>query len=250
MAARGTDTDATPHTPAIRWRRLLPLAILVAGLALFFAAGLHRVLTFDALKAHRAELSAWVAEHRLLAAVSFLAAYAVLVAFSLPLASLATLLGGLLFGTVLGTMLAVLGATAGGIAVFLAARSAFGNLLRARADSFLGRLEAGFRRDALSYLLFLRLVPVFPFWLVNIAPAVFKVPLRIYAITTFLGIIPGTAVYCSVGAGLGAVFDRNEAPDLKVVFEPQVLLPLLALAALSLVPMLYGRWKASRGARS
>jgi uncharacterized membrane protein YdjX (TVP38/TMEM64 family) len=153
----------------------------------------------------------------------------------------------MLFGAVLGTSLTVLGATAGAVAVFLAARSAFGDVLRARADSFVGRLEAGFRRDAFSYLLFLRLVPAFPFWLVNIAPAVFKVPLRTFAITTFLGIIPGTAVYCSVGAGLGSVLDRNEAPDLGLVFEPRVLLPLLALAALALVPMLYGRWKARRG---
>lgn len=246
MAARGTDTDALRPAAGSRWRRLMPLAILAAGLALFFIAGGHRVLTFDALRAHRAELAAWVAEHRLLALLAYLVAYAFLVAFSLPLAALATLVGGLLFGAVLGTTLAVLGATAGAIAVFLAARSALGDLLRARADSFLGRLEAGFRRDAFSYLLFLRLVPVFPFWLVNIAPAVFRVPLRVYAITTFLGIIPGTAVYCSVGAGLGAVLDRNEAPRLDVVLEPQVLLPLLALAMLSLVPMLYGRWKRAR----
>ncbi|HEX2892167.1 TVP38/TMEM64 family protein [Vineibacter terrae] len=228
---------------------MTPLALLIVGLALFFATGLHRVLTFDALRAHRVALAAWVADHRLLALLLYLMAYTILVAFSLPLATLATLLGGWLFGTLVGTTLAVLGATIGGIAVFLAARSAFGDLLRARADSFLGRMEAGFRRDAFSYLLFLRLVPIFPFWLVNVAPAVFRVKLRTYAITTFFGIIPGTAVYCSVGAGLGGVLDRNETPDVKLIFEPQVLLPLLALAALSLVPMLYGRWKAARGER-
>jgi len=247
MAAR--DTDDSSHPVPARWRRWLPLGVLVAGLVVFFATGLHRVLTFDALRTHRAALSAWVSDHYLLAALLYVATYAALVAFSLPLASLATLLGGWLFGAVMGTTLTVLGATVGAIAVFLAARSALGDLLRARADSFLGRMEAGFRRNALSYLLFLRLVPVFPFWLVNIAPAVFKVPLRTYALTTFLGIIPGTAVYCSVGAGLGGVLDRNETPDLKLVFEPQILLPLLALAGLSLVPMLYGRWKASRGAQ-
>jgi uncharacterized membrane protein YdjX (TVP38/TMEM64 family) len=249
MAARGSDSGATPRTPAFRWRRLLPLAALLAGLALYFGTGLDKVLTFGALREHRAELAAWVDSHQLLAALVYMFAYAVLVAFSLPLASLATLVGGLLFGTILGAVLTVLGATVGAIAVFLAARSAFGDLLRARADSFLGRMEAGFRRDAFSYLLFLRLVPVFPFWLVNIAPAIFKVPLRTYAITTLLGIIPGTAVYCSVGAGLGGVFERNQAPDAGLIFEPQILLPLLALAILSLVPMLYGRWKASRGER-
>ncbi|HJQ56213.1 MAG TPA: VTT domain-containing protein [Vineibacter sp.] len=248
MAVPEPQSNASPISTAPRWRRLLPLTVLVAGLGLFFATGLHRLLTFEALRAHHAELSAWVAAHRLLAALAYLVAYAVLVAFSLPLAALVTLVGGLLFGAVLGTTLTVIGATTGAVAVFLAARSAFGDVLRSRADSFLGRLEAGFQRDAFSYLLFLRLVPAFPFWLVNIAPAIFKVKLRTFAITTFLGIIPGTAVFCSVGAGLGSVLDRNEAPNLGLVFEPRILLPLLALAALALVPVLYGRWKARRGA--
>ncbi|TWT15696.1 TVP38/TMEM64 family protein [Reyranella sp. CPCC 100927] len=247
MAARDTD-DARQPTVA-RWRRWLPLLVLAAGLVLFFAVGLHKVLTFEALRTHRAALAAWVSEHYVLAALLYVVLYAALVAFSLPLASLATLVGGWLFGAVTGTGLTVLGATSGAIAVFLAARSAAGDLLRARADSFLGRMESGFRRNAASYLVFLRLVPVFPFWLVNIASAIFKVPLRTYALTTFVGIIPGTAVYCSVGAGLGGVLDRNETPDLKLVFEPQILLPLLALACLSLVPMLYDRWKTSREAR-
>lgn len=251
MAAPGPHSDANaPPPPAPRWRRLLPLGVLVAGLGLFFATGLHRILTPEALRAHHTELAAWVTDHRLLAALAYLLAYAVLVAFSLPLASLATLVGGLLFGVLLGTTLTVLGATTGALAVFLAARSAFGVLLRARADSFLGRMEAGFQRDAFSYLLFLRLVPVFPFWLVNIAPAVFKVPLRTFAVTTLLGIIPGTAVYCSVGAGLGSVLERNEPLDLRLAFEPRVLLPILALAVLALVPVLYGRWKARRGERA
>lgn len=247
MTARESRTGAAGQAGTARWRRRLPLAALAAGLVLFFALDIDGLLTFDTLREHRADLAAWVADHRIAAALAYVLAYAVLVAFSLPLATLATLAGGLLFGAVLGTVLTVLGATIGAIAVFLAARSALGDVLRARADSFLGRMEAGFRRNAVSYLLVLRLVPVFPFWLVNIAPAIFKVPLRTYAITTFLGIIPGTAVYCSVGAGLGGVFDRNQAPDLKVIFEPQVLLPILALAALSLVPMLYGQWKARRG---
>jgi uncharacterized membrane protein YdjX (TVP38/TMEM64 family) len=249
MAARGSDVDRGEHVAAFRWRRALPLLVLLAGLGLFFATGLHRLLTFESLRLYRADLSAWVADHRLLAAALYLVAYIILVAFSLPLASLATLVGGLLFGTVLGTLLTVSGATMGAVAVFLAARSALGDVLRARADSFLGRLEAGFRRDAFSYLLVLRLVPVFPFWLVNIAPAIFRVPLRTYAITTFLGIIPGTAVYASVGAGLGAVLDRNEAPDLGMICEPQVLLPLLGLAILSLVPAAWRRWRTGREAR-
>ena len=173
--------------------------------------------------------------------------YAAMVAFSLPGGALATIVGGFLFGVVAATVYAVIGATVGATVLFLAARTALGGALRARAGPALKRMEEGFRKNALNYLLVLRLVPIFPFWLVNIAPAIFKVPLRTYAITTLLGIIPGTAVYCSVGAGLGGVFERNEAPDAGLIFEPQILLPLLALAILSLVPMLYGRWKASRG---
>ncbi|MDB5487419.1 MAG: hypothetical protein JWQ58_1134 [Reyranella sp.] len=227
-------------------RRLLPVAILLAGLAIFLLLGLERYFSYEMLGRHKATLTAWVAAHRLLAAIAFLLAYAVMVAFSLPIAMLATPVGGFLFGTWAGALLSVIGATLGSIAVFLAARYAFRDLFRARAGAKLARFEEGFRHDDFSYLLFLRLVPIFPFWLVNIVPALLGMRLRRYALATMLGIGPAAIVYSSVGAGLGMVLKRGEQPDLGIIFEWRILLPLLGLAALSLLPVLYSRLRRKR----
>ena len=226
--------------------RFLPLAVLAAGLAAFLALGGARWLSFEQLQAHHEAIAGWAEAHRTLAALAYLALYALVVAFSLPGALLMTLLGGFLFGLWLGALLTVLGATAGATAVFLAARTAFGDVLRARAGPALQKMEAGFRENALSYLLVLRLVPLFPFFLVNLAAAFLGVPLAIYVAATFFGIIPGTVVYSSVGAGLGAILERGEKPDLALVTRPEILGPLLGLAALALLPALYKRWKAKR----
>ncbi len=228
-------------------RRLLPVTILLAGLVLFLLLGLERYLSYDMLARHKAVLTAWVAAHTLLAAICFLAAYAVIVAFSLPVAVLITPVGGFLFGVWLGAALSVLGATLGSIAVFLAARTAFYDLFRARAGTSLARLEAGFRRNDFSYLLFLRLVPVFPFWLVNIVPALLGMRLDRYAAATLIGIVPAAVVYSSVGDGLGKVLKRGEHPNLGIIFEGHILLPLLGLAVLSLVPVVYSRWRGRSG---
>jgi uncharacterized membrane protein YdjX (TVP38/TMEM64 family) len=228
-------------------RRLLPVTILLAGLVLFLLLGLERYLSYEMLARHKAVVTAWVAAHTLLAAACFLAAYAVIVAFSLPVAVLITPVGGFLFGVWTGAFLSVLGATLGSIAVFLAARTAFHDLFRARAGASLARLEAGFRRNDFSYLLFLRLVPVFPFWLVNIVPALLGMRLDRYALATLIGIVPAAIVYSSVGAGLGKVLKRGEHPNLGVIFEWHVLLPLLGLAVLSLVPVVYSRRRGRDG---
>ncbi len=242
-------TNAQPAKPrSPRWRRFLPLAVLLAGPILYFTLGLSRYLTFDMLRLHREEITGWVGLHWMIASLIYVVAYIVVVAFSLPLGTVGTLCGGFLFGTLWGSSLTVAGATIGAIAVFLANRRAFGDALHRRSGSIAYRLEDGLRRNAFSYLLVLRLVPLFPFWLVNIAPAFFKVRLRTFALATLIGIVPGTVVYCSAGAGLGTVFDRGETPDLSIIFEPGVLLPLLALAGLSLLPVGYSWWKRRRQA--
>ena len=153
------------------WRRLIPAAILLLGLALFLLLGLERYFSFEMLGRHHAALALWVGEHVALAALLYVLAYALVVAFSLPIAIVVTPVGGFLFGLAMGALLSVIAATLGSIAVFLAARTAFHDLFHARAGAALARLEDGFRRDSFNYLLFLRLVPVFPFWLVNIVPA-------------------------------------------------------------------------------
>jgi len=221
------------------WRRLAPAAILLLGLVLFLLFGLERYFSFEMLSRNNAALVAWVAANRLLAIVLFVLIYALVVAFSLPIAIIITPVGGFLFGVWLGAGLSVIGATLGSVAVFLAARTAFYDLFHARAGAALARFEEGFRRDSFSYLLFLRLVPIFPFWLVNIVPALLGMRLAPYALATLIGIIPAAFVYASAGASFGLLFDRGEAPDLGIIFEWRFLLPLLGLAVLALVPVLY-----------
>ncbi|MBV8535685.1 MAG: TVP38/TMEM64 family protein [Alphaproteobacteria bacterium] len=219
------------------WLRAVPLVALIAGLGAFFALGLQRYATFEALAHHREALLGWVTGHPLVAPAVYVVAYVLSVAFSVPGGIWFTMAGGFLFGTVVGGCYAVIGATVGATALFLAARTAAGGLLRARAGSALQRMEEGFRRDAFNYLLVLRLVPLFPFFLVNLVPAFLGVPLRTYVAATVLGIIPAVFVFASVGNGLGAVFDAGgEKPHL---LTPPVLLPLMGLAVLALIPVVY-----------
>jgi uncharacterized membrane protein YdjX (TVP38/TMEM64 family) len=224
-------------------RRLLPVALLLLGLVLFLAFDLKRHFSFDTIRYNHADLTAWVAAHGAVAALAFVLAYTIVVAFSLPVAVLMTPLGGFLFGAWLGSSLSVIGATLGSASVFLAARTAFHDLFHARAGTTLTRLEGGFQRGSFSYLLFLRLVPVFPFWLVNIVPALLGMKLNRYVLATIIGIVPGAVVYASVGAGFGSLIERGEMPDLGVIFEPRIFLPMLGLGALSLVPAFYTHFK-------
>ncbi|MFM8800135.1 MAG: TVP38/TMEM64 family protein [Tagaea sp.] len=225
------------------WLRFLPVVVILASVSLAYLSGLHAYLSFDALAENRARLLAWTTTNAGLALAAYVLAYIAIVALSLPGGAVATLTGGFLFGTWLGGLAAVVGATVGATLLFLAARTALGETLRAKAGPGLRKLEEGFKRDALSYLLVLRLIPACPFFLVHLAPAFLGVSLRVYAIGTFLGILPATFVFASVGAGLGAVFDRGETPDLSIVLSPPVLLPLLALAALAMLPVLWRKFR-------
>lgn len=225
--------------------RLIPIALIGAGFAAFFFLGGYEYLSFKTLSDHRETITTWYAENMVLAVLVFVTAYAISVAFSLPGAVWLTLIGGFVFGTWSALIYVVTSATVGSVLIFLAARYAFADFFHAKAGPMAHRMEDGFRENALSYLLFLRLVPVFPFWLVNLVPAVLGVPLRTYVVGTFIGIIPGSFVFCSVGNGLGTLFEKGEMPDLGVIFEPPVLIPIIGLAILSLIPIVYKRMKKS-----
>lgn len=235
-------TDASSADRKGLVRRFLPLILLASGLIAFFALGLDRYVTLDTLRDNREALTAWVAENWLLAALLYVGAYIAMVAFSLPGALVATLTGGFLFGVLLGGILTVIGATIGATFIFLAAKTALGDALRVRVGPGLRRIEEGFSKNAFSYLLVLRLVPLFPFFLVNLAPAFLGVPILTYVVTTFFGIMPGTFVFASLGDGLGAVFEAGRDPDLGLIFEPRIIGPILGLAALALVPVIYRRF--------
>jgi uncharacterized membrane protein YdjX (TVP38/TMEM64 family) len=229
--------DATTPPTGILLRRLLPLGVLVVAGAVFVIAGGHHYLTLSALAAHRAWLCALAAHWGFIAILLYVAAYAALAALSVPGGAILTIAGGFLFGTWVGGLAALVGATAGAVAIFLAARAGLGGLTR-RAGPFVARLETGFRADAFNYLLFLRLVPVFPFWLVNLVPALAGVGLPVFVLATFVGIIPGTFIYASLGNGLGQLVEK---PDLEILFRPSVLTPIAALAVFAVAPVWYKR---------
>lgn len=243
-------TDRVPPQSQDKMLRRLPilLILLAAALGAFL---LRDQLSFAALAAHRAALLAFRDAHPLAAPLVFILAYAALVALSLPGALVATLTGGFLFGLFPGTLYNMVAATVGAVLVFLAARAGFGAELSQRLEEKGGkpaRLMQGLRANEWSVLFLMRLVPVVPFFLANLAAAATGARLSRFAISTFLGILPGALVYTSVGAGLSGVFARGESPDLGVIFSPPVLLPLLGLAALSSLPMLLKLWR--KGAMS
>lgn len=228
-------------------RRLWIALGLAAALAALHASGLGAALSLETLARHREALVGFVAQHALLAALAYVGLYVAAVAFSIPGAVLLTLAGGFLFGPLLGTALTVLGATTGAALVFLFAQRLFGADALERLGAPAQRLAAGLRREAASYLLVLRLVPLFPFFLVNLVPAFAGIRLPVFVWTTALGILPGTFVFSLAGAGLGSVLERGEAFAAGDVLTPQVLGALLGLAALSLAAIPLRRWMARRG---
>jgi uncharacterized membrane protein YdjX (TVP38/TMEM64 family) len=225
-------------------RRLAPLGLLVAAGIAFVAAGGHHYLTLATLAENRGWLCGLVKRWGFAADLVYIASYGVLVALSVPGGVVLTIAGGFLFGTWLGTLCAIIGATSGATAIFLAARAGLGGLAQ-RAGPLVAKLEAGFRADAFNYLLVLRLVPIFPFWLVNLVPAFVGVKLQAYVLATFLGIIPATFVFASLGNGLG---DIVEEPGLGVLLRLDVFGPIVGLALLALIPVAYKRWRGNRAA--
>ena len=236
----------SPRRGGARLARLLPLLVMVA-VAVAGAVFLRDHLGFEALARNREALIAFRDANYAVTVAGFVAAYAALVAFSLPGATVATLTGGFLFATFPGALYNVAAATLGAVAIFSAAKWGLGDRLAARLDAGQGtirRIKDGIDENQWSMLFLIRLVPVVPFFVANVVPALVGVPLLRFAVSTFLGIIPGALVFTSVGAGLSEVFARGETPDLGIIFEPHVLLPILGLAALAALPVVV---KAVRG---
>jgi uncharacterized membrane protein YdjX (TVP38/TMEM64 family) len=249
---------------ALPWlKRLWPLLLLIAAAAFALAMGWHRYLTLQELVERREALRAAIEGNLVLALLAFMAIYTATIALSLPGGAVLTLAGGFLFGWLVGGIAAILAATLGAIVIFLVARSALGEPLAARAGPWLSRLRQGFQEDAFNYLLFLRLVPIFPFWLVNLAPALLGVPLKTYALATVIGIIPGTFAFAIAGKGLDSVIAAQQAahqsclakmgPDAEklcpYVLEPGALLTpgllagLVALGVVALIPIAVKRFR-------
>ncbi len=205
--------------------------VAVAGVAVL--SGATRWLSLPGVLAGRQDLQAWAAAHPATAVLGFVAAYVVAAAVALPGAAVLSLLGGFLFGRWLGTALVIIGATLGAASLFLVARSAVGAPLRRRAGPLYEKISSGVQGNAVEVLLFARLVPLFPFFLVNVAAALFDIRLSTFLLTTAVGIAPAAFIYNSVGRELGTV------TSLSGLLSPGALAALLGLAALSLLPVAF-----------
>ena len=249
---------ATDTRGAALWlKRLWPLLLLVALSAFVLAMGWQRYLTLEKLAENRETLGAFIHANMVFSLAAFIAIYAVTVALSVPGGAVLTIAGGLLFGWFVGGLASLVGATIGAVAVFLIAKSALGDVLAERAGPALSRFREGFQQDAFSYLLFLRLVPIFPFWIVNLAPGLLGVSFGTYLATTILGIIPGTFAYSLAGSGLDSVLEAQQAAhqsclakmgpggqescpytlDPGALLTPELIVGLVALGLVALVPV-------------
>ncbi|MDH4411935.1 MAG: TVP38/TMEM64 family protein [Rhizobium sp.] len=220
--------------------RFAPVALVFAGLALGYFLGLQEYLSLGFLAEQRQALRAYVDAHFLWSAMLFLAVYILAVAFSFPAASVLTIFGGFLFGWMIGGALVAVGATIGASILFLATRSAFGGFLRHRVDGVVKKLADGFRENAFGYLFVIRLAPVFPFFVVNIAAALFDISLARFFAATFFGILPGTFAYAYLGQGVDSVLvaaeARGQEAQISDLVTRDITLAFFALALVALIP--------------
>jgi uncharacterized membrane protein YdjX (TVP38/TMEM64 family) len=243
-----------------RLRRFAPLVLIALAMAVVFATGAHRQVSLETLVRHRMAIDAFIDAHMVVAVAAFMACYVLAVALSMPGALFLTISGGILFGTLIGAAATVVSATTGATIVFLVARSACGETLVRRAGPLACKLAAGFRSDAFNYLLFLRFVPAFPFFLVNLVPALAGVKLSTFVAATFIGVIPGTFAFAFFGSGLDSVLAAQEKSfraclaaghtdcriqfDLSAIVTPQLCAALIALGVIALLPVVVKRLRA------
>jgi len=218
-------------------KKWIPLIIIVILMVVAYFSGVLKILSYENIKGHREQIIGLIDAYPTLMPLLFVLLYIVVVALSLPGGALLSVLGGFFFGIPLSTIYVVIAATIGATIIFLAARTALGSFLKKKAGPFLNKMEQGFQKNAANYLLFLRLIPLFPFWLVNLAPAFSNVRTSTYIWTTLVGIIPGSYVYTQAGSGLGAIFDKGEAFSIDNIFNIQIKIALVALALFALIPI-------------
>ena len=235
-------TDTKQRFSAARLNKHLLPFFLMAGLSLFFLFGGHEFLSFSQLADNYMILKTFVDEKLFTALLAFGAAYVLTVALSLPVATLLTLAGGALFGWPAAVVI-IFAATIGATIVFIAAQTVMNEFFVKRTTGFMEKLEAGFHKNAISYLMALRLIPAVPFWVMNIVPALLGMRLNHYVLTTFIGITPGTLIYVWVARSFDTLMSGGQSPDLSVLREPEIIMPLFALGLLSLSPII---WKLLR----
>jgi uncharacterized membrane protein YdjX (TVP38/TMEM64 family) len=259
LPSKALDPSVAPK--GRQFRRFLPLLAIGAAVAIAWLLGLDRHISLSAIADNRENLREFVADNRALALASYALIYVAATVLILPGAALLTMLGGFLFGWPLAAPVTVISASLGATILFLSARSSFGDLLLKKGGSIAAKLARNFEKNAFSYLLFLRLVPLFPFFVVNIAPALCNIKTRIFVLATVIGIIPATFAYALLGAGLGSRLDQyqncvrsGDADSCALAFNPlsllttEVIISLALLGVMALIPPLLNRFKASKTA--
>lgn len=211
--------------------------IAILAMLAFWFSGIADHFTIDNFLIHKDQLQEYVSVYYIQSILLYMVLYIVVVALSLPLASFITLTGGFLFGLVVGTVIVTVSATLGATIIFFIAKSSVGETLRDKAGKLYARIEKDMNDNAVGYLLFLRLVPLFPFFLVNIAPALFNIKTRTYMWTTFIGILPGTAVFVNVGQSLGQVKNPTD------LISSEIIAAIALLGLFALIPTLYKKFK-------
>ena len=240
--------------------RWLPLGILGFLIVASYASGLQHYVGVQSLIDNRVMLLDFVHQHAVMAIVIYAAIYVAIVALSLPGSGVLSIIGGFIFSWVISAPVSIVAATIGAIIVFQIVKTSAGAVVAERAGPFVANLSAGFSQDAMSYLLFLRMVPVFPFFAINAVAGLTKVSLRTFTIGTFLGIIPGAYAFAYVGRGLGSVIDQQTAlhqaclavkSDAECPFmltatslvTPQLFSACAVLGVISLIPMAIKKWR-------
>jgi uncharacterized membrane protein YdjX (TVP38/TMEM64 family) len=218
--------------------RYFMLGILALVFILFFYFKLYNYLTLATLKHYQSAAQQWTTSHYDLAAAIYISAFVLLIACAIPCATFMTLLGGFLFSAI-AILYAEFSITFGGMILYYAVRTAIGSRIAAKKSGWINKLETGFKENAFSYLLILRLVPIFPCWISNIGAGLLNVPLKTFVLATALGILPSTIIYALAGRGLDKIITNNQVPLSHLILTPSVLFPLLGLAILSLAPVIY-----------
>jgi len=218
--------------------RIVPLLVIIILGILVWVLDLHHYLSFDRLKQHQKFLESFIAQDRLLSVFLFSILYILIVSVSIPGATFMTLLGGFLFGQWLGTATSVIAATLGASILFISVRMVVPVFFAKKFESRIKKMQVGFQKNAMSYLLFLRLIPLFPFVAVNLAAAFFQIPLRVFVVATFFGIIPGTFIYVAMGVALQEVIQQTDITP-SLILEPKILWALIGFGVLLILPILY-----------
>ena len=220
----------------------LPILIFLLLILTIYLSGLNQYLNFDTLKTYRLHLLKLVHYHLITVSLTFIGVYALSTALSIPAGGLFTLAAGFLFPLPLAFLCSIIGSTVGSFILFLVAQTTLKTLLKEHASPFFKKIAVGIKEHTVSYLLFLRFIPIIPFWLVNLIPAFFKIHWYTYLWTTFIGVMPGSFIFNYAGTGLGKIFDSNKPFSLDLIFNKQLKISLVLLAVFALVPILCKKW--------